>query len=203
MKDASVQADLSLNPETSLELDRGLHVCEGESCICIEEDSVAPLDKSVQVSDVLLDISRDKNEQFANDSKELVEDDLIIPDSDVDVHHERDVFSVCPDCGNPIQDSNFHNGMCTCKENQEQIVPPTPFQDDKIDNEFQKSQNRDMKSSFPDYSDVTSNYTDRETDVQTRVTEPSAVDTDSLANAARIRQGIHPPTEVIHLNIKT
>eukprot|EP00795_Rhopilema_esculentum_P012809 gene12809-3548_t len=195
VKDASVQADLSLNPETSLELDRGLHVCEGESCICIEEDSMVPLDKSVQVSDVLLDISRDKNEQIANESKELVEDDLIIPDSDVDVHHERDVLSACPDCGNPIQDSNFHDDICTCIENQAQIVPPTPFQDNKVDNEFQKSQHHDMKSSFPDYSDVTSNYTDRETDVQTRVTEPSAVDTDSLANAARIRQGIHPPTE--------
>ena len=174
-KSIAIQADLSFDPSSVLE--NSMHLCEGECCICCEKDydDVMPLDKSVQVSDVLLD-----------QAGSVV--DTINPNSDSNLLCEKDLGN-CTDCGNPIYDPEAA-GICSkCKKNRTEIIPPSPFQDNRIENDLQKTSNPELKSSFPDYLDETSNYTDRDTDVQSRPTDATAADTDSLANAARIRQG--------------
>ena len=183
-KDVSIQADLSFDPSSVLE--NSMHVCEGESCVCCDADDALPLDKSVQVSDFLLD-----------QAGSVIDSDIIKPISESNLQSGKDVIN-CPDCGNPIHDSEGADICRKCKENQTDIIPPSPFQDNKLENDLQRTSNPDLKSSFPDFLDETSNYTDRETDVQTRVTDATAADTDSLANAARVRQGNrNETTEVI------
>ena len=202
-KDVSIQADLTHDNSDQNEPSTSMHVCEGESCICCEEDDVKPLDKSVQVSDVLLDSSRDKLdlEPDADPAKSVIEDEVVVPDSESHLHSEQDlnVEGNCPDCNHPIDYSETLTGRCECRNNKKRATEPTHSADKRDNEDLQKTNNPglDLKTSFPDFSDVTSNYTDRETDVRTHFTDPATDGADSLANAAKIRQGNSSTTQVI------
>ena len=202
-KDVSIQADLTHDDTDQNEPNTSLHVCEGESCICCEGDDVMPLDKSVQVSDVLLDSSREKLnlEPDSDPVKSVIEDEVVVPDSESHLHSEQDlnVEGNCPDCNHPIDYSETFTGRCECRNNQKQGTEPMHSAAKKDNEDLQKTDNPglDLKTSFPDFSDVTSNYTDRETDVRTHFTDPATDGTDSLANAAKIRQGNPSTTQVI------
>ena len=177
LKSVAIQADLSLDP--SVVLENSIHVCEGECCVCCENDDLEPLDKSVQVSEVLLD-----------QAESLIDADSICPS--LDLRSEKDSVK-CLDCGDRIYDSTVD--VCPgCREYRTDVVPPSPFQDNRIENDLQKAPNLELRSSFPDDLDETSNYTDRDTDAQTRVTDGTGADTESIANAARIRQGTRNET---------
>ena len=179
-KSVAVQADLSFDPSSILE--SSMHTSEGE----FGKDDADPLDKSVQVSEILLD-----------QAGSVVESDYTNPYSVASLQNENDLRN-CLDCGNPIRDAASVDVCFKCRENRTDIVPPSPFQDNRVEHSLQRTSNPDLRSSFPDCLDETSNYTDRDTDVQTRATDATGAETDSLANAARIRQGNrNETTEVI------
>ena len=179
-KSIAIQADLSFDPSSILE--SSMHISEGE----FGQDEADPLDKSVQVSEILLD-----------QAGSVVASDYTNPYSEANLQSENDLCN-CLDCGNPIRDEASADVCFKCRENRTGIVPPSPFQDNRVENSLQRTSNPDLKFSFPDCLDETSNYTDRDTDVQTRATDATGTETDSLANAARIRQGNrNETTEVI------
>lgn len=192
-KDICIQADLNVTIDPSSNLENSIHLCEGESCVCCEGDDTMPHDKSVQVSEILL-------EQAGT----FTDNENIQPESETNLQSEANpkMQENCPICQTPLTLSEGGNVCPKCQENQASIVPRSPHQNGKTKDDFQKASNPDLKSSFPDGLDETSNYTDRETDVQTRLTDGTAAETDSLANAARVRQGNrNDTTEVLKMNI--
>eukprot|EP00794_Sanderia_malayensis_P005024 gene5024-5682_t len=191
-KDVAVQADVTRDFPDENDAEISLHVCEGDGCVCREGDPMLPLDKSIQVSEVLLDQSKDQLEEDTALSEQNSER-TIEPDFENDLRDEQEhlVEDNCLVCKNPIDASETLAGRCCCADSAiKNVAMSDSLQNEKVNNELQKAGDipADTKSTLPDYWDTTSNYTDRETDARTQVTEP--VSNDSLASAARRRQGI-------------
>ena len=211
-KNVSIQTNISEDLADENEGETSMHICEGDGCVCCEEDGVLPLDKSIQVSEILLDMSRDpavKPDRTQDDNPNVntqakdFDEEMIVPGLENNLHHEQDsvLNENCPDCKHPIDYSETLTGRCNCVQPHVKepaiipppIVPPSPFQDNREHSELQKATEptADSKSTLPDFSDSISNYTDRDTDIRTHITDATSIDNDndSLANAARLRQG--------------
>ena len=96
---------------------------------------------------------------------------------------------ICRTCNQERDYTKSEAGECLCSKDQSELDLDNEDTSNKSDPDKTADKSVLHESTLPDYSDMTSNYTERDTDIRTQNTEHPS-DVDSLAMAARHRAGM-------------